>query len=87
MAGPEDAARHWLETRIREAYESTDTGLDTDPLHLARVQAQKCLDAGPKTSDPFTVIEAMVDALPNDQRVLSLAGSWLDEYMDALKKL
>lgn len=64
-----------------------DTGLASDPVHLARVHAQECLDAGPKPSDPFTVVGMMIEALPLDPRAVSLADSWLREYLDELKAL
>jgi hypothetical protein len=81
----EDAARQWL-TRFVGMYEGMDAG-GTDPVHVARVRAQHCLNAGAKSSDPFTICGLMIEALPADERATTLATSWCQMYLEALQGL
>ena len=86
MADPvADAAREWL-TRVVDMYEGIDAG-PSDPVHAVRVRAQELLDAGPSPSDAFVIAGMMAEALPGDTRAASLALSWSEKYLEAVRSL
>ncbi len=79
------AAREFLD-RFAGMYAGMDLG-EADPVHAVRVYALERLEAGPRSSDPFTVCAMMIDALPGDGRATTLATTWCEMYLRTLQQL
>jgi hypothetical protein len=43
--------------------------------------------SGARLADPFVICGEMSDALPDDARAVTLATSWCEEYLAALREL
>jgi hypothetical protein len=66
-------------------YQGIDSG-PNDPIHAARLRAQKMLDVGPTASDPLLIAGMIAEALPGDERAARLALSWSDKYLEAVRR-